>query len=156
MGGHECGVKTTAFVGKDIFSHLYAMVAKNGYATSSHTRIRISRPDDHTPYSAVDQKIGTRRRLSVVRARFESHIYGSTAQERRISHRAHGIDFGMRPAETAMEAFADNAASVSDNHSSHHRVGRNLPHAAARQFNGTAHIEYILIGNHVTTRNKPA
>ena len=117
-------------------------------ALSGNNRIRIDHRADDAPDALLDETLGTRRRLAVMRAWLQRHI------ERRAFRTDFAIlnrfDFRMRRAEFFVPALSDDA-SVFDEHGTDHRIRPRESPPARRQLQRARHIPDIFIGKQKTT-----
>ena len=132
MIGKKCTVQRECLLFADTHTNIDSRGTHALYSATADHAVVVGSGNDYTRDSAVYYEVGTRGSLSIVRAGFETDIDCRAAQQRRVAHRAHGINLGVRLAATYVVALAYYFA-VAHNDRAHHRVGRSASAAVARK-----------------------
>lgn len=111
-------------------------------APTRHFGKRIHTPDYDTGNSLFHNQIGTRRRLSIMRARLQTYVYRTLFQQFGITHRTDRVHLGMRSAATHVVSLADNLPVVY-NDSPHHRIRCCAIKPVACQLYATGHVFFV-------------
>ena len=74
------GVERVTFFAQHVLCHRDAVFPQDLHALPRNEGVRVRRPHDHAGNAALDDRVGTRRLLTVMAARLERHI------ERRAAH----------------------------------------------------------------------
>ena len=109
---------------------IYAVCAQDCNSFSGHQRIRVSRTHDHPANARVQNRIHTRRLLSVMEARLQCDIQGRSM--RIFGAGCQRIALRMSVAVSLVPALSDDPALFYD-HGTHHRVGSCLLYTSQTQ-----------------------
>ena len=110
--------------------------------------MRIQHSHDHPADTGADQRLGARRRLPKVGARFQRDENGAAG--RPVAGCVQSINFGVRIAGTLMPALADDIP-VPDNHAAYHRVRPGRKFSPGGEFQRARHVR--VIGRRETLHN---
>lgn len=118
--------------------HLRTGIAELLYAQAVYLGKRVLMAYHYTRDVMRDNKVGTRRSLSVVRTGFQAYIERALRQQPLVRHRGNSVHLCMRPSTLAMVAFADDL-SVIHYHCAHHGIGGRALQSATCQLYATSH-----------------
>ena len=143
--GHKTLVKFATFSLKHSHRHLYSGILYLLYATSLNLGKRVYTPHNTSPYTFLYYKVGTRRRLTIMRARLKTNIYSCLMQQLLVLRLNRGkcIHLGMPFATTHMITFTDYSTIGCHYHRSNHRVRLSILHTVACQLQATVHKPFI-------------
>ena len=121
-----------------------AGVAQLLNAAPAHLGKGVYTPHNHTPHAFSDNEIGTRRSLSVVGARFQTHIHHGFMQQLFVlrCHRSKGIHLCMTFAAAHVIALT-NDASTGNYHRPNHRIGTGIAASAGCELQAAAHVHFV-------------
>ena len=145
MECEETTIQRLAFLLENTHLDLDACLANLTDATTLHLGKLIDAAYDDATHTFLYNKVGTGRRLAIVRTGLQRDVDGGLRQQVFIllSHGGKGIHLGMALATTHMIALADNPA-ISHNHSPYHRVGLRILLAILRQLDAATHEFFVL------------
>ena len=131
----EALVEFETFLLQYAHRHFDASLADFLNAAPLHLGKRIYTTADTSFHSFLYYKVGTRRRLAVMRTGFETHVNSGFMQQRLIlrSDRGKGIHLSMSLAAAHMIALAQDSAILTYDNGSHHGIGLRILTAILRQ-----------------------
>ena len=148
MVGKETAVQRLTFGFEHTHRHVDAGLLQLPDATSLHLGEGIDTTHHHALYTFLHDQVGTRGRLTIVRAGFERHVKGSLLQQRLVllAYRGKGVHFGMSHATSHVVALADDSSIAAHNHCAHHWVGFGVLPSVPGQLKTPSHI--FLVSRH--------
>ena len=113
MESEETAVESLTFRLQHPYIDLYAGLAQLRDATPLHLCELVDAAHHYPTHTFLYYKVGTRRRLPIVRTRLKRHVERGIFEQRLIgrTHRSKGIHLGMSLTATHVVAFADDTRS---------------------------------------------
>ena len=107
---------------------------------------RIHTANNGTPHTFLNDQIGTRGGLTIMRTGLQTHIDGCFFQKWLVfcTHRGKRIYLGMSFATTHMIALTDNPAIRTHDHSTHHRIGLGILLTIPSQLQTAPHVFFVV------------
>ena len=141
-------IECPAFFFQHAHSDLHACIAQHLYAAAMYLGEGIFAAHNNARYVAVNNQFGTWRGPAVMRTRFKTHVDRGFLQERAVfgPHAVDSIHLSMCLPAMDMIALTDDSPLTNDD-SSHHRVGSSSVLTLAGQLETAAHIVLIRAGS---------
>ena len=141
----ETLVEFEAFRLQNAYCYLDSCLANLLDSTPLNLGKRIYAATDTPLHAFPDDQVGTRRRLAIMRTRFETHVDGGILQQMLIFglHRSKGIDLCMPLATSYMIALADDSSFCAHDDGAHHRIRLRILPTILSQLQAAAHEHFV-------------
>ena len=124
--------------------YLDALVAEDAETAAGGVLAGVVRGDDKPPDPGLPDRVGARRRATVVAARLERHVQGGAAQIASLGS-ADRLDLGVRLSDRLVIALAEHLAVAADDRADE-RVRTDAPAATLGQFDRASEVAAIDVG----------
>jgi hypothetical protein len=110
----KTAIHLEARLSADVQGDLYPGVPEPLYSPASHFGENIGDADDNSRDLRLDNQVGAWRGFAEVATRLERNVEGALGEQRRIVHRAHGVDLCMGSTEGLVKSPSDDPLAVND------------------------------------------
>jgi hypothetical protein len=122
----EGAIQTLCLFCKNTNSYLDSSLTKTFESAPCYTRKGVRDSDDDTWNTLLEDEIGTRWSLAVVRAGLEGHVDSRFREELALLYGVHSHHLGVGLTTTVMISLTDDASRVHYD-CSNHWIGRGMP-----------------------------
>ena len=146
MKSKETTVQSLTFLLKHAHFHLDTGISQFTDTPTFHLSKGIHTANNGTPHTFLNDQIGTRGGLTIMRTGLQTHIDGCVFQEWLVfcTYRGKRIYLGMSFATTHMIALTDNPAIRTHDHSTHHRIGLGILLTIPSQLQTAPHVFFVV------------
>jgi hypothetical protein len=126
LSGEEGCIDLLSLFGENSHDDFYSSLTKTFESAPCYTRKGVRDSDDDTWNTLLEDEIGTRWSLAVVRAGLEGHVDSRFREELALLYGVHSHYLGVGLTTTVMISLTDDASRVHYD-CSNHWIGRGMP-----------------------------